>query len=157
MGRLKQNILTRIASYELVFDLILEIIVRILRFPETKAKSLREPIEDCGISDHRFRTSPSDSIFGNQNPANLFCATIEQRLERGADGTLMFYAEPVECRERLVVSDDRFVGRLEGENRHRRGISSFDHSSHFHKSFTLAAKLLPTHLPKITSHRLHHP
>ena len=80
-----------------MFDFLVEIVVGIFGFPEAVIEAV--VVEQCAVGGGIGLAFAFDGIFGNELPIELAGAMFEQFLKRGADGGLVFDAEPGKCGE----------------------------------------------------------
>ena len=120
--RLKQDIVARVAGFEFGGDLLVEIVVGVLGFPQ--AVNEAEAVEQRAVGRDPGAGLGLERVLRNQLPlvgaalVDERGAILEERLKGSADGGLMGDTKRAELRERLMVSADALVIRFQGKRAH---------------------------------------
>ena len=116
LGRLEQDVVSRIARRKLVLHFGVEVVVNILCFPIAVRQV--ERVDQRAIDDNPLIAAERDGMFGDECPRNLPSARFEQRMKRRAHGGFMRHAEVFKFAERFVIRPNGLVRGFEIERWH---------------------------------------
>jgi hypothetical protein len=117
VGRLKQDVVFRIAEFELGARFFFEIVFFVFGLPIAALQP--ESVNERAVYAQGFQLETLDCSFQHQRPIVLLPAAFQQILKRYLDGALVEDMQLAELAERFIISRDRLVRRFEIQQWHR--------------------------------------